>query len=111
MRHATLLLVLLAIPLAAAQDDPGVNESDMDTTTPPPDETYLDEADAETQDEPTLSESDFDTTLPPGDESYLDDAEAEIADDTPATAKDAPGLGALAVVGTLALMAVFVKRD
>lgn len=98
LRGGILLLLALVAPagLAAAQD-PTINESDVDTSVPPPDESYLDEVD-----EPALDEADFDTSVPDPDESYLDDTEAETRQEGPGAATPGPGAAAVvlaAVVG------------
>ncbi|HVM45728.1 MAG TPA: hypothetical protein VM582_07305, partial [Candidatus Thermoplasmatota archaeon] len=76
MRETTILLalILLAAPVALAQEEePTVNDSDYDTSTPEGDDAYLDDAEAEASGEPTLSDGDFDTSLPADDQSYLTD--------------------------------------
>lgn len=110
----TLALLALAAPAALAQEqDPTVNESDFNTTAPPPDEQYLDEAQAQANGDPTLTDSDFDMSAPPDDDAYLDEAEAEIAasDATPSGGSSGdrtPGLGLLVTLGAVAAIALSV---
>lgn len=101
-RGILVVLALLMLPLAAAQeDDVTTNESEYDTSVPEGDESYLDEAENGTYEEeaaapgdapassesdpasaggdgtaaedPTLGEDDLDTSLPMEDESWLND--------------------------------------
>ena len=105
---------------AAQSEDPEVNESDFDTSTPPPDDAYLEEsatASEGAEADPTLDEDDFDTSTPTPDDSYLaEDASTTGAPQpttslpTPPAAKsDVPGLGAV-FVAALAGVALALRR-
>lgn len=131
MRPALTLSLLatlaLALPLAAGQTtDPTVNESDLNSTAPPPDDSYLNDtnsssgpnattpSDNSTAD-PTLSASDFDTSAPPADTSYLDDGSAG---GTPPSAPSGASTGGANVpapevalaLGVTALAALALRR-
>lgn len=116
LRETLLLcaILLVAAPLAAAQDDPTLNESDMDTSPPESDESYLDDGSNATADEgsaapedPTLAESDFDMSAPAVDESYLGD---ESAGASSGASSETPGIGLVAAVGAVALAALVLAR-
>jgi len=108
-RRAFVLALLLATPLALAQEeDPTVNDSDYNTTVPTEDETYLDEAAAESSEDPTVSDSDFDTSVPAEDESYLD--EPLPGDEGGATARGTPGAAAAVALVGIALTALALRR-
>lgn len=111
MRRLLAILLLLALPPAGAQEggDPDLNESDMNTTVPDGDTSYLNETNSSSSSsatnssstgsgagsssgsanatddgaaaDPTLSEGDMDTSLPDTDTSYLDENEAPPATD------------------------------
>lgn len=110
------ILALTLTPLASAQEeDPSLNESDMDTAPPESDESYLDEAEQESAEEPTLGEGDMDTTAPEYDESYLTEAEREIADastdaDDDASAQGTPGAPVVALLVAVGILALAVRR-
>lgn len=107
-RVIILFTLLLAAPTALAQDpDPTVNDSDFNTTPPAEDETYLDDAEAESTEDPTVSDSDFDTTAPTMDESYLDE---DLPGDEGASAKGTPGAAALVALVGLAATAIVLRR-
>ena len=108
LKAAILLAVLLAIVgVASAQDDPTVNESDFDTTTPEADESYLEsEGSSASSEEPTLRESDFDTSVPGADESYLADGDGS----PDGSARGTPALGLVAALGALAAIALARRR-
>lgn len=109
------LVLLVAAPLAAAQEDPTLNESDMDTEPPASDESYLDEGNgtasggnatgdgAPAEGDPTVTESDFDMSAPPADESYLGDGSGSSASGDAAT----PGPG-FAILAAGIVVAAFV---
>lgn len=114
----TLALLALAAPIAAAQEpDPSVNESEFDTSEPPPDEQYLDDAEAEASGDPTVTESDFDMSEPTGDQAYLDEAEAEMDAQTAGTGGSAtsagndrtPGLGLLVTLVAVGAIAISLR--
>lgn len=128
--------VVALAPFASAQDDPTVNESDFDTSTPQGDEAYLDESENETANatgadgstptsddanatgedasDPTLAEGDFDMSVPTDDEAYLDEAEAEATGPTanaPAPGgASTPGAGALLVAVAGGAAAIALRR-
>jgi hypothetical protein len=134
LAHALLAAVaLIALPLAHAQDnqtaDPTVNATDMDTSAPPADDSYLNgtngtdtgvsASDNATSADPTVSGSDLDTSVPTADTSYLDAPDASGAQPTtaatdagasptPAAAGHAatPGFEPAALVGGVALAAL-----
>lgn len=94
--------LLLAAPVAVAQDEPTVNDSDYDTTPPADDQTYLEDAEMEST---AMSDSDFDTSVPESDTSYLD-AEAGTEGSGADAGADTPGVALvllLAAVGALAI--------
>lgn len=110
-----LTVTLALLPSAFAQnEDPSLNESDMDTNPPPADESYLDDAEQESTGEPTLSESDMDTNPPPSDEGYLDEAEREISSSGDGAeeddAKGTPGAPLVAVLGAVGVVALLARR-
>ncbi|HUR69431.1 MAG TPA: hypothetical protein VM370_09310 [Candidatus Thermoplasmatota archaeon] len=99
-------LVVLATPIALAQDEPTVNNSDYDTTPPADDQTYLDDAE---MDSTAMSDSEFDTGVPAADESYLGEAEAQNAGTTSAKS-DTPGIAVIALLGIVAVVALARPR-
>ena len=108
-RVILLSLLLFAAPTALAQEeDPTVNDSDFNTTPPAEDESYLDEAEAESAGEPTVSDSDFDTSVPTMDESYLDDEGPSAG--ASASAKDTPVPAAVLALVGLAATALILRR-
>jgi PGF-CTERM protein len=105
--------ILLLAGSALAQEEPTVNDSDYDTTTPTGDDAYLDDAEAEASGEPTLSDGDFDTSAPAEDDSYLDEAEREIGADANgegATERGTPGFGAWTALAALGALAIALRR-
>jgi hypothetical protein len=112
-------LPLLAAAPALAQD-PSLEEGDLDTGAPPPDDGYLaDPSDPNASgDNVTLSEGDLDTSVPPPDDSYLDDpAPGEAAGDgssdsgSPKAARRTPGVELGAALPALAAVALgFARR-
>lgn len=112
-RRVTFLILLLATPAALAQDpDPTVNDSDFNTTTPAEDESYLDEAEAESTEDPSVSDADFDTSTPPMDESYLEEEAAGggSGNGAAASAKATPAPAAVLVLAGLAATALLLRR-
>lgn len=84
-------------PLAAAQQptDPTVNDSDFNTTAPPPDASYLNDTNASSSPnsttDPTVSDSDFNTSVPPDDTAYLDAAASQYGVDNASAPSASPG--------------------
>jgi hypothetical protein len=114
VERAVALVLLLALPLAAAQEpDPTVNDSDFDNSTPPADDSYLnDPSNDTTQADPSVNDSDFDTSVPTADTSYLDDAEAskDAASTQPSsTGSKVPGTGAAGVLVVAALLGIALE--
>ena len=111
----TLTLALTLVPTSLAQEeDPSLNESEMDTNPPASDESYLDEAEQESSAEPTLTESEMDTSAPAFDESYLDEAEREIGAEGSGSRsgsdKATPGAPLLLVAGAVGAAAFAMRR-
>lgn len=106
LRGGILLLALVAAAGPALAQDPGVNESDFDTTAPEPDESYLaDDAGGD----PALAEGDFDTSVPEADESYLATETGPAGGDGDKAAST-PGFGAAALALAIVGAALLLRR-
>lgn len=106
-------MLLFAAPVALAQEEPTVNDSDYDTSTPEGDDAYLDEAEAESTGEPTVSDADYDTSLPADDDSYLDQAEAEAGGDGTGASSggdDTPGIALAVMLAALGVAALAWRK-
>jgi hypothetical protein len=122
LSYALLAGALLALPLAHAQTaDPTVNQTEMDTSTPPADESYLDDTNGTDANasaapaDPSLNDSDLDTSVPADDSaSWLTDSESATPTPTgPAADEGAhatPGFEAVALVGAVAAAIVLARR-
>ena len=108
--------LLLAAPVALAQDEPTVNDSDYDTDPPADDQSYLDDAELESD---TMSDSEFDTSVPAADESYLaEDADTEAGTDAGTGAgssasggDNTPGIALAVMLAALGFAALTWRRS
>lgn len=105
MRFLAVTLLAVAAATAAAQD-PTLDATEMDTTTPPPDESFMDDGDV------AFDGSELDTSVPPADDRYLDE---EVGPPGPsaeerAAAKSTPGPALLLVLAALGAAALTVRR-
>ncbi|MFA5862977.1 MAG: hypothetical protein WDA16_14895 [Candidatus Thermoplasmatota archaeon] len=108
LRGGIAFLALVTLAGTALAQDPSVNESDFNTTTDEPDESYLNESSNSTPSDPTLSENDFDTSVPAADESHLG---AEGAgDDGGNDARDTPGPALVGLVSAAVLVVLMLRR-
>lgn len=112
-RRVIILALLLIAPIAAAQEDPTVNDSDFNTTPPAEDESYLGESEPAAEEDPTgdptLSNSDFDTAAPIMDESYLD-ADAPAGSDGASAGNQTPASALLVALVGFAAVALALRR-